>query len=345
MKCASIALALGIAAATVSPAKSEETVQINVAAEFRSSMPVIGDVSRSLPRKVETISGGTLRLKFREPGELVPTPDTVDALSQGRAQAFWSCIGGFAAKNSAFSLFSSAPFGPDIDELIAWLYQGGGLEMSRELFHARGVHNIPCGVIPAAPSGWFKREIRSTGDLKGVRMRVYGLSGRVLAKYGVTVVSLPSDDALTALKDGKIDASVFSLPAIGLPAEFPRYAQYFYFPGWHQPATLYQLFVNKQVWDGLSERHQATVETACGDMMRELTATGEAVQWRAMKQLQSEGVQLRRWPPEMLVSFENTWKEVAQEESSRNPDFARIYQSQVEFRKTYSVWRHFSFLQ
>jgi TRAP-type mannitol/chloroaromatic compound transport system substrate-binding protein len=345
MKGTCIVLAAGFALAAVSFAKAEEPVQIDVAAEFRSSVPILGDVSRTLPEKVNQLSGGSLRLKFHEPGQLFPPGETVDALSKGRAAAAWGCAGAFAAKDSAFALFGSAPFGPDIDEFLAWLYKGGGLEMARDMFHAKGIHNIPCGVTPAAPSGWFTREIRSAADLKGLRMRTFGLAGRVMTKQGVNVVSLPSSEVLAALKDGKLDATVFSLPVIDLPVGFPKYAKYYYFPGWQQPTSLYQLYVNKKVWDGLPERQKATIETACGDTMREMIAAGEAAQWPALKTIQSEGVQLKRWPPEMLVSFEDAWKQIAEEESAKNPNFARIYKSYADFRKNYAIWRHFSFLQ
>ena len=345
MKCAGIVLAAGFALAAVTFAKAEEPVQIDVGAEFRSSVPILGNVSRTLPEKVDQLSGGSLSLKFHEPGKLFPSKEMVDALSQGRVAAAWACGGAFAAKDSAFAVFASAPFGPNIDEFLAWLYKGGGLEMAREMFHARGIHNIPCGVTPAAPSGWFTREIRSAADLKGLRMRLYGFGGRIMAKQGAKIVSLPSDDVLAALKDGKIDATVFSLPAIDLPVGFPKYAKYYYFPGWHQPTSLYQLFINKKVWDRLSARHKATIETACGDTVREMIAAGEAAQWPALKKIQSEGVQLKRWPPEMLVSFEDAWKEIVKEESAKNPNFARVYKSYTDFRKNYAIWRHFSFLQ
>jgi TRAP-type mannitol/chloroaromatic compound transport system substrate-binding protein len=126
---------------------------------------------------------------------------------------------------------------------------------------------------------------------------------------------------------------------------FHKVAKYYYFPGWHQQATLFDLYINKAVWDALSQQHQAILEVSCGDMMREMIATGEAAQWTAMKQLQQEGVQLKRWPPEILVSFENAWLEVVKEESETNPNFARVYKSYSDFRENYAIWRHFSFLQ
>ena len=322
-----------------------ETVRIDVASTFPSGMPVLGDVYRDLPTEVSRTSAGTLELIFREPNTLVPAADTVKAVSEGRVPAAWAGAGWFAANDSAFNLFSTVPFGPAMGEYMAWLFNGGGLELAREMFHAKGVHNIPCGMIPPEASGWFRREIKTTGDLKGLHMRFFGLGARVMQKHGVITEQLAPGEILAAMESGKLDAAEFSLPAMDKPLGLFKLAKYYYFPGWHQQATLFDLYVNKAVWDGLSQQHQAIIEVACGDMMRRMMATGEAIQWEAMKQLQAEGVHLKRWPPEILVSFEDAWLAVVKEESEANPNFALIYKSYAEFRANYAIWRHFSALR
>jgi len=294
---------------------------------------------------VSRTSAGTLELTFREPNTLVPAADTVKAVSEGRVPAAWAGAGWFAASDSAFNLFSTVPFGPAMGEYMAWLFNGGGLELAREMFHAKGVHNIPCGMIPPEASGWFRREIKTTGDLKGLHMRFFGLGARVMQKHGVITEQLAPGEILAAMESGKLDAAEFSLPAMDKPLGLFKLAKYYYFPGWHQQATLFDLYVNKAVWDGLSQQHQAIIEVACGDMMRRMMATGEAIQWEAMKQLQAEGVHLKRWPPEILVSFEDAWLAVVKEESEANPNFALIYKSYAEFRANYAIWRHFSALK
>jgi TRAP-type mannitol/chloroaromatic compound transport system substrate-binding protein len=334
--------AVGLAAAN--PA-SADSVKLDVASTFPNSMPILGDVSRHLPEKVLSASGGELVLRFHEPGKLVPAADTVNAVAEGRVDAAWAGAGWFAGKDSAFNMFSSVPFGPGIGEYIAWLYRGGGLEMAREMFHKHGVHNIPCGVIPPEASGWFQKEIRRVDDLKGLRMRFFGLGAKVMEKHGVVTRQLPPGEILEALKSGALDATEFSLPAMDQPLGFHKVAKYYYFPGWHQQATLFDLYVNKKVWEGLPARHRAVIEIACGDAMREMIADGEALQWKAMKEMQAEGVRLKRWPPDILISFENAWMEVVAEESSKNPNFKRVYDSYAKFRENYAIWRHFNFLQ
>ena len=322
-----------------------EQVSLDVASTFPGAMPILGDVSRHLPEKVLRASGGDLALKFHEPGELVPGAETVNAVSTGKVVAAWAGAGWFAGKDSAFNVFSSVPFGPGIGEYMAWLYRGGGLEMAREMFHKYGVHNIPCGIIPPEASGWFQKEIKTVSDLKGLKMRFFGLGAKVMEKHGVVTRQLPPGEILEALKNGSLDATEFSLPAMDQAFGFHKFAKYYYFPGWHQQATLFDLYVNKSVWDGLLERHRAIIEIACGDAMREMIADGEALQWKAMKEMQVEGVHLKRWSPEILVSFENAWKEVVAEESAKNPNFKRVYDSYAQFRENYAIWRHFNFLQ
>lgn len=324
---------------------SADPIKLDVTSTFPKSMPVLGDVSHHLPRKVLSASGGELVLQFHEPGALVPAADTVKAVASGRVPAAWAGAGWFAGQDSAFNMFSSVPFGPGIGEYMAWLYRGGGLELAREMFHRHGVHNIPCGIIPPEASGWFQKEIRTVDDLKGLKMRFFGLGAKVMEKHGVVTQQLPPGDILQALKSGSLDAAEFSLPAMDQPLGFHKVAKHYYFPGWHQQATLFDLYINKAVWDGLPERHRAIIEIACGDAMREMIADGEALQWKAMKEMQAEGVQLKRWPPEILVSFENAWLEVVAEESEKNPNFKRVFASYEEFRRNYAIWRHFSYLQ
>jgi TRAP-type mannitol/chloroaromatic compound transport system substrate-binding protein len=320
-------------------------ITLDVASTFPGNMPILGEVSRALPEKVKRASGGELILKFHEPGKLVPAADTVNAVARGSVPAAWAGAGWFAAKDGAFNLFSSVPFGPDIGEYLAWMYRGGGLELAREMFHAHGVHNIPCGIIPAEASGWFRKEIRRLDDLKGLKMRFFGLGAKVMQKFGVDTRQLPPGEILAALKSGELDATEFSLPAMDQPLGFHTVAKFYYFPGWHQQATLFDLYVNKAVWDGLPQRDQAIIEIACGDAMREMIADGEAAQWKAMKEMQAEGVRLKRWPPEILVAFENAWKDVVAEESAKSANFKRVYESFSRFRDNYAIWRDFNTLQ
>lgn len=339
-------MALGVSAiAPPVAAEDKAALTIDVASTFPSQMPLLGDTARSLSERVSRISGGEIILKFHEPGELIPAAETVKGVAKGTVKAAWAGAGWFADLDSAYNMFSAVPFGPDVGEYMAWLYYGGGLELSREMFRSNGIHNIPCTIIPPEASGWFEKEIRTTADLKGLRMRMFGFGAKVLHKLGAETLQLPPGELLEAMKSNKIDAAEFSLPVMDQKLKLYTVAKYYYFPGWHQQATLFDLYINASVWDGMAERHRWLIETACGDTMRDTIARGEALQWKAMKEMQAEGVQLKRWPAEILVALEEAWQAVVAEESERNPNFKRVYGSYAAFRNNYSIWRHFSYLQ
>jgi len=338
-------IGLAVSALVGASAALAEPIVLNIASTFPNSMPVLGDVSRGLPEKVRRASGGDLVLTFHEPGKLVPGADTVNAVSRGDVAGAWAGAGWFAGKDSAFNMFSSVPFGPGMGEYLAWLYRGGGLDAAREMFAKHNVHNIPCGIIPPEASGWFRKEIKSLDDLKGLKMRFFGLGAKVMQRFGVETRQLPPGEIFEALKSGAIDATEFSLPAMDQLLGFYKVAKYYYFPGWHQQATLFDLYINKSVWDGLPDSHKAIIEIACGDAMREMIADGEAAQWKAMKEMQADGVVLKRWPAEILVAFDDAWKELVLEESAKNPNFKRVHESYAEFRNNYAIWRNFNALQ
>jgi len=265
-------------------------------------------------------------------------------VSEGKVTAAWAGAGWFAGKDSAFNFFSTVPFGPSMGEYMAWMYEGGGLELARQMFAQYGVHNIPCGMIPPEASGWFRKEIRSVDDLKGLKMRFFGLGALVMRKLGVETQQIAPGEILAKLQDGSLDATEFSLPAMDQPLGFYKVNKFYYFPGWHQQATLFDLYINQAVWDSLNDRHQAVIELACGDIMREMIARGEALQGVAIKEMQAEGVEVRRWPPRVLVAMEEAWNDLVAEESAKNPNFKRVYDSYAGFRENYKIWRYLSYL-
>lgn len=337
-----LAAAAAVLPVNAGAAEQRPIVVLELASTFPGSMPILGDAAHRLTQRVKRASGGEVVFNFYEPGKLVPAAETVNAVSTGKVAAAWAGAGWFAGKDSAFNFFSSVPFGPGIGEYIGWMYNGGGLQLARAMFHEHRVHNIPCGLIPPEASGWFRTEIKSPEDLRGLKMRIFGMGALVMRKFGVLTTQDAPNDLFAKLKDGQLDAAEFSLPAMDRMLKLYDVAKYYYFPGWHQQATLFDLDINLSVWNALEDRHKATIELACGDILREMVAEGEAVQGSAIKELEAQGVQIRRWPASMLVAFENAWKEVAAEESEKNPNFKRVYESYAAFRKNYETWKYLS---
>jgi TRAP-type mannitol/chloroaromatic compound transport system substrate-binding protein len=307
-------------------------------------MVLIGEGIQKLSQKVARASGGEIDLKFHEPGALVPAAQAMDAVSRGSVDAAWAGAGWYSGKDVTFNLFSTVPFGPGIGEYMAWMYYGGGLQIAREMFAKYDLYNIPCSIIPPEASGWFRKEIKSVGDLKGLKMRFFGLGAKVMEKLGVATQQLAPGEIFQALQLGTIDATEFSLPAMDQRLGFHQVAKFYYFPGWHQQATFFDLFINKKKWDALSDQHKTIIELACGDMIREGIAQGEAQQWKAIKEMQAQGVQVKKWPPEILAAYEKAWNEVVAEEQAKNANFKKVWDSYTEFRKNYAIWREHAYL-
>jgi len=334
-----------VTANAAAAAERPSVVVLDLASTFQGTMPILGHAAHRLAERVKRATGGEVIFNFHEPGELVPAADTVNAVSDGRVAAAWAGAGWFAAKDSAFNFFSSVPFGPGIGEYIGWMYGGGGLELAREMFRAHGVHNIPCGLISAEASGWFRNEIKSTTDLHGLRMRIFGMGALVMQKFGVVTQQDAPGDLFAKLRDGQLDAAEFSLPVMDQPLKLYEVAKYYYFPGWHQQATFFDLDINLAIWNALEDRHKAVIELACGDSIREMIAAGEAAQGKAIREMGEQGVKVRRWPAAMLVAFDKAWNEVVADESTKNANFKRVYESYAAFRRNYAIWKNLGVLE
>jgi TRAP-type mannitol/chloroaromatic compound transport system substrate-binding protein len=241
-------------------------------------------------------------------------------------------------------MFSAVPFGPRAGEYLGWIYYGGGQELMDELYAQHGIKSITCGVIAPEASGWFRKEINSTEDLKGLKMRFFGLGAKVMEKMGVSTQLLAGGDIFPALERGSIDATEFSMPAIDLNLGFYQVAKHYYFPGWHQQATLFELMMNREKYDALSDTQKAQIDMACGDNVREGLAEGEAIQGVALAELKSKGVTIHRWPPEILQELDAAWNEVAGELAASNPNFKKVWDSYSAFREQYKIWNELGYL-
>lgn len=339
-----LVLAAGLAA---QPAIAADKLLLKVPVAFSTELPSLGTPIPRVAEEVEIMSGGTLRMKVYEPGKLVPAFEILDAVSSGKINAGYTTAGYWAGKIPAAPLFSAIPFGPEAGEYMAWIYYGNGLDLYQRMYDEAGynVKVLPCAVIAPETSGWFSKEINSAEDLKGLKMRFFGLGGKVMEKLGVATSLLPGGEIFPALEKGAIDATEFSMPAIDQRLGFHKVAKYNYFPGWHQQATVFELLINKDVWNGASEQHQHILAEACKASMADSFAEGEALQFDALKRnVEENGVEIRKWSPEMLQTFRDTWEEVAAEESANNEYFAEVYADLSQFRSNYDLWEKNAFL-
>ena len=334
-------------ALVATPALAGDKLLLKTPVAFSTALPGLGTPIPRVAKEVELMSGKTLRMKVYEPGKLVAPFEILEAVSSGKINSGYTTAGYWAGKIPAAPLFSAVPFGPEAGEYMAWLYYGNGMALYQRMYDEAGytVKVLPCAVLAPETSGWFAKEINSPEDLKGLKMRFFGLGGKVMEKLGVATSLLPGGEIFPALEKGAIDATEFSMPAIDQRLGFHKVVKYNYFPGWHQQATVFELLINKDVWDGASEQHQHILAEACKASMADSFAEGEAMQFAALqKNIEENGVEIRKWSPEMLQVFRDTWETVAAEESAADPYFAEVYADMTEFRAQYDLWESNAFL-
>lgn len=324
---------------------ANEPVNFKLASTYPSTLTILGTMAKRFEEQINIISGGNIKFRFFEPGALSPPLETFDAVSYGALDSAWSSPGFWSGKVPALQTFAAIPFGPDGPEYLAWFYNGGGKEIFEDIYHKNNIHSIICGISPPEASGWFKKEIKTLEDLQGLRMRFFGLGARVMSKLGVSTQLLATGDIFPALELGAIDATEFSMPAVDQKLGFDKVASHYYFPGWHQQSTFFELMINLEKWQNLSAQQQAQINSTCGDNIRYAIAEGEALQAEAINILKEGGTQFHQWPDEIMNEFEKAWREVAAEEAEKDPDFKRAWVSLQTFRKSYKTWKDLGYIK
>jgi TRAP-type mannitol/chloroaromatic compound transport system substrate-binding protein len=341
------AAAVGIAL-LASPAAfaQDKKIRLQVGGAFPSTTGLLGPTQQYFVETIRTISGGSIDAKFFEPGALVPASQYLDAVGNGSLDSAWTVSGFWTGKDIAFAMFASVPFGPEAGEYLAWMRHGGGEQLMKELHAKYGIgETLLCGTISPEASGWFRKEIKSAEDLKGLKMRFFGLGANVMQKLGVSTQLLQAGEIFQALQLGTIDATEFSMPVMDLTLGFHQVAKHYYFPGWHQMSTLNTLLVSKAKWAEMSTTQKAQMKVACDSTMLYEFVQGEAVQGKAMNEIKSKGVTIHYWSKEMLETFRKAWLEVVEEQKGKSPEFVKAWDSYTKFRAEYKIWKDHGYLK
>jgi TRAP-type mannitol/chloroaromatic compound transport system substrate-binding protein len=338
----SLALGFGLAGEVAAQTK----VRWKMPSAFTSSLDVVGESGPIFSENLRKMSGGALDVKFFEPGALVPAFEVFNAVSKGSAEAGWTTPGFHVATIPSAPWFTTVPFGPNAGEYLAWLKYGGGHKLNDEIYARHGVKGISCIMITPEASGWFRKEIKTVDDLKGLKMRFFGLGARVMQKLGVQTQLLPPGDIFPALERGVIDATELAFPSIDLKQGFYQVAKHYYFPGWHQQSSVGEFLVNLKKWGELSEEHRKMIEVACDANLTWTFVTSESRQFGAMRELvEKHGVKIHYWSEAILAKMRSAWEEVIVEESAKDPDFKRAHESYAAFRKQYAIWKEHGYLK
>jgi TRAP-type mannitol/chloroaromatic compound transport system substrate-binding protein len=348
LKRLAIAIAVISAMSMASTAMAAEgPVLLKVPIAFATKLPGLGSTVKWIGDRIGTLSDGSVKMKVYEPNKLVAPFEILDAVSKGSVNAGYTTAGYWFGKMKASALFAAVPFGPEAPEYLAWMWYGNGMKLYQEMYDENG-YNVKvhlCGVIAPETSGWFKEPITNAGQLKGMKMRFFGLGGQVMQSLGVTTSLLPGGEIFPALEKGAIDATEFSMPAIDSLLGFHKLVKYNYFPGWHQQATTFELMINKDVWNGMSEHQQMVIDMGCRAATAHSLAFTEAIQFDQMKEnVETNGVQQVYWSDEMLAVFNDAWLAIVEELRANDEGFKKVYDDLADFRAGYDLWESHAFL-
>jgi TRAP-type mannitol/chloroaromatic compound transport system substrate-binding protein len=343
--CAALVLVAALLSALPDTAAAQPRVTWKLASAYASTLDVLGQNIKRYVDNVDVMSDGKFKIRFFEPGALVPALETFDAVGKGSVEMAYTSPGFHAGRVPQLIFFASVPFGPNVNEYLAWIHSGGGKEIYDEEYAAHGVKGFQCGIVVAESSGWFRNPIKSLDDLKGLKMRFFGLGARVMQKLGVSTQLLAGGDIYPALERGVIDATEFSYPSLDRALGFYNIAKHNYFPGWHQQASFVEVIINLDKYKALPKSYQRILEVACNDANMWLMAAAEGKQGEAIEFHKSKGVQIHKWPPEFIKAFQKAWDEVAAEESAKDPKFKRVHDHYRAFREKYAVWRDLGYLK
>ncbi len=322
---------------------SQQTFNWKMVTTWQKNFPGLGTAANLLAQLVGEMSGGRLNIKVYGANELVPPLEIFDAVTGGTAEMGHTSAYYWKGKIPEAQFFSTVPFGMTAQEMNAWLYYGGGMELWRELYAPHGLIPVPAGNSGVQMGGWFNREINTVEDLQGLKMRIPGLGGEVLKRAGGTPVGMPGTEIFTSLESGVIDATEWVGPWNDMAKALYKVAKYYYYPGWHEPGTTMECMINQAAFETLPADLQSIVMTACKavnlDMLSEFTARNN----QALQTLVHEHkVELREFPKPVLDKLRAISVEVVEELARDNEQAGRVYQSYRQFQQQVLAWHDIS---
>jgi TRAP-type mannitol/chloroaromatic compound transport system substrate-binding protein len=340
-----ILAAAGVAAAGPAMAKDPDVgaaVVLQMQTAFNPQLPGAGEAVRTFAKTLKSMSAGALSLKILDPGRVAPTPDMLDAIVAGDLEAAFTWVGYAAEKAPILALFASEPFGPGPEEMTSWILEGDGGKLHHDAYDKLGVNAIPCGVQGAKGGGWFRGDLNTVEDLKGMRLRYGRIAGPVIEMSGATLVQLPAGEFFYHLQQGKVDGGEMATPAMDAALGFDKLGLPYYMPGWQQPSSVLDFLMRKDKWLKLPAPIRAQIETACRANFAWTLSRAPHIQALALEKLQAAGVVIKQWPPALLAVFRANTAIVLKHRADHDPEFAAAWANQKAFVAQGVTWRTMS---
>ncbi len=312
-------------------------IEIKLCTSWPANFPIMGEGVDRFAKRVNEASDGEIEIKVYPKNILVPALAVFDACSSGQIDAFHSGPYYWKGKNAAMSLFGGFPFGFISNEMGAWMHYGGGLDIWREIYEKYDLYPMLGGNTDVQMGGWFRKEIKTLSDLKGLKMRIPGLGGEVMAKLGVNPILLPAGEIYTALERGTIDATEWVGPALDIKMGFYKVAKYYY-SGFHEPGSVLEMTFNKKLWDSLDKDLKSIIESCANELNSIMVFDFQAQNAKALKELKEKGVILKKWPDKIVERAKKALFVVIEEQSKKSNDFKRVWEKIEPFWKANREW-------
>ncbi len=350
-KAATAAIGLSAAGLTACLPEKEKSININFNKTYRWKMtttwppnfPVLGEGCKMLAQWVNKMSGGRMEITVFGGGELIPALEGFDAVSNGAVEMNHGAAYYWAGKITSSSFFCTVPFGMNAQQMGAWIISGGGQKLWEETYAPFNLLPFICGNTGVQMGGWFNKEINSLEDIKGLKMRMPGLGGKVLSKVGGSPVTVSGGEIYTNLERGVIDATEWIGPYHDYKMGLHQVAKYYYYPGWHEPGPVLEMIINKDKFLALPEDLQEIIRTACFRLNRWMMAEFDAKNGEYLQKIINESnVSIRPFPDEVMEGLKQATRETIAEITAKDPMSKKVFEHAQAFRQNLKPWADIS---
>ncbi len=333
----------GVLAAGVAPAvHAQAAVRWRLASSFPKSLDTIFGAADTFSKAVKAMSGGKFEVSVHAAGELMPAFGVVDGVQQGSIECAHTAPYYFFGKDETFALGCAIPFGLNSRQMTAWMYEGNGMKLMREFYAKYNIVNFPGGNTGAQMGGWYRKEIKTLADMKGLKMRIGGFGGKVLEKLGSVPQNIPGGEIYQALEKGTIDAAEWVGPYDDQKLGFNKVAPFYYYPGWWEGGPELDFFINNKAFEALTPEYKAIVEAAAAQAHTTMQARYDALNPIALKQLVGAKTKLRPFPKDVMNAAFKASMALYDELSAKNENWKKIYADYSKFRADQNLWFRFT---
>ena len=333
----------GVLAAGAAPAvHAQAAIRWRLASSFPKALDTIHGAADVFARAVKNMSGGKFEVSVHAAGELMPAFGVVDGVQQGSVEIAHTAPYYFFGKDETFALGCAIPFGLNSRQMSAWMYEGNGMKLMREFYAKYNIVNFPGGNTGAQMGGWYRKEIKSLKDIKGMKMRIGGFGGKILERIGGVPQNIPGGDIYPALEKGTIDSAEWVGPYDDLKLGLNKVAPFYYYPGWWEGDAELEFFINKKAFNALSAENKAIVRAAGAVAARDMTAKYDAENPLALKRLVGAGTKLMPFGKDVMDAGFKAAMEVFAAHEAKSPEFKKIHQDMRAFQRDQILWSRFS---